>query len=101
MRATSIGHAGILIESDRGSVLCDPWFVPAFLGSWFPFPRNDRLSDDLLARIEGADHPYLSPPPGHPWDEPWLRRHLRRDIPVLLPGYPTRELERKMRGLGF
>ena len=43
MRATSIGHAGILIETAAGSILCDPWFVPAFFGSWFPFPRNDQL----------------------------------------------------------
>ena len=30
MRATSIGHAGMLIETDAGSIVCDPWFVPAF-----------------------------------------------------------------------
>jgi UDP-MurNAc hydroxylase len=101
MRATSIGHAGILVESDHGSILCDPWFVPAFLGAWFPFPRNDQLDDDLLARIESADHLYVSHLHGDHWDEPWLRDHLPRDIHVLLPGYPTRELERKMRGLGF
>src|SRR5215213_7854673 len=101
MRATSLGHAGILIESERGSIVCDPWFVPAFLGSWFPFPRNDRLADDLLARIEGADFLYVSHLHGDHWDEPWLRAHLRRDVGVLLPGYPTRELERRMRELGF
>ena len=43
MRATSLGHAGILIETEHGSIVCDPWFVPAFFGSWFVFPRNDRL----------------------------------------------------------
>ncbi len=101
MRATSLGHAGILIESDRGSIVCDPWFVPAFFGSWFPFPRNDRLDDDLLARIEGADFLYVSHLHGDHWDEPWLRSHLPRDIGVLLPGYPTRELDRRMRELGF
>jgi UDP-MurNAc hydroxylase len=101
MRATSLGHAGILVESACGSVVCDPWFVPAFLGSWFPFPRNDRLADDLLARIEGADYLYVSHLHGDHLDEPWLRDHLRRDIGVLVPGYPTRELERRLRGLGF
>ena len=98
MRATSLGHAGILIESEHGSILCDPWFVPAFFGSWFPFPRNDQLHDDLLARIERADYLYVSHLHGDHWDEPWLREHLPRDIGVLLPGYPTRELDRKMRG---
>ncbi len=101
MRATSLGHAGILIESEHGSILCDPWFVPAFFGSWFPFPRNDQLPADLLARIEGADFLYVSHLHGDHWDEPWLREHLPRDIGVLLPGYPTRELDRKMRALGF
>ena len=75
--------------------------MPAFLGAWFPFPRNDQLDDDLLARIEAADHLYVSHLHGDHWDEPWLRDHLPRDINVLLPGYPTRELDRKMRALGF
>jgi UDP-MurNAc hydroxylase len=101
MRATSIGHAGILIETDAGSVLCDPWFVPAFFGSWFVFPRNDRLSADLLDRIERADFLYLSHLHGDHHDDPWLRRHLRRDIPILLPGFPTGEQQRTLQALGF
>lgn len=101
MRATSLGHAGILIESQHGSIVCDPWFVPAFFGSWFPFPRNDRLDDDLVARIEAADHLFVSHLHGDHWDAPWLREHLRRDITVLLPGFPTKELDRRMRELGF
>jgi UDP-MurNAc hydroxylase len=101
MRATSLGHAGILIETRHGSILCDPWFEPAFLGSWFVFPRNDRLAPDLLARIERADYLYVSHLHGDHLDAPWLRAHLRRDVPVLLPGYPTREMEQRMRSLGF
>ena len=92
MRATSLGHAGILIESEHGSIVCDPWFIPAFFAAWFPFPRNDRLDDDLLARIEAADYLYVSHLHADHLDEPWLRQHLRRDITVLVPGFPTREL---------
>jgi UDP-MurNAc hydroxylase len=101
MRATSIGHAGILVETDVGSILCDPWFVPAFFGSWFVFPRNDQLSDDLRARIESADFLYISHLHGDHHDDPWLREHLRRDIPILLPGFPTREQQRTLQALGF
>ncbi len=101
MRATSIGHAGILIETDAGSILCDPWFVPAFFGSWFVFPRNDRLDDELFERIENADYLYVSHLHGDHHDEPWLREHLRRDIPILLPGYPTKEQQRTLARLGF
>lgn len=101
MRATSIGHAGILVETDAGSILCDPWFLPAFLGSWFVFPRNDQLDADLLERIENADYLYISHLHADHHDEPWLRRHLRREIPILLPGYPTREQQRTLERLGF
>ena len=101
MRATSIGHAGMLIETDAGSVLCDPWFEPAFFGGWFPFPRNDQLSDDLRERIEHADFLYISHLHGDHHDEAWLTQHLRRDIPILLPGFPTREQRRTLAQLGF
>ncbi|HYN35253.1 MAG TPA: Rieske 2Fe-2S domain-containing protein [Ilumatobacteraceae bacterium] len=101
MRATSIGHAGMLVETDAGSILCDPWFVPAFFGSWFVFPRNDQLSNDLCERIEHADFLYISHLHGDHLDEPWLREHLRRDIPILLPGFPTREQQRTLQTLGF
>jgi UDP-MurNAc hydroxylase len=101
MRATSLGHAGILIETRYGSILCDPWFEPAFLGSWFVFPRNDRLAPDLLARIERADYLYVSHLHGDHFDASWLGAHLPRDITVLLPGYPTDEMEQRLRSLGF
>lgn len=101
MKVTSIGHAGMLIETSAGSILCDPWFEPAFFGSWFPFPRNDQLSPELLERIETADYLYVSHLHGDHHDEAWLKSHLRRDIPILLPGYPTREQRRTLQELGF
>ena len=71
MRATSLGQAGILIETAHGSIVCDPWFVPAFFGSWFVFPRNDQLGDELHERDPRRRLPVrLSP----------ARRPLRRDV---------------------
>lgn len=101
MRATSIGHAGILIETDAGTIVCDPWFLPAFFGSWFVFPRNDQLGPELMAKIENPDFLYISHIHADHLDEPWLIDHVNRDTTVLLPGYPTRELERRLRNLGF
>jgi UDP-MurNAc hydroxylase len=102
MRATSIGHAGILIETRQGvTIACDPWFVPAFFGSWFVFPRNDRLPGELQAKIEQPDFLYISHLHGDHWDEPFLREHIDRGTTVLLPGFPTHEMERKYRQLGF
>ncbi|MDQ3542303.1 MAG: MBL fold metallo-hydrolase, partial [Actinomycetota bacterium] len=101
MRATSLGQAGILIETEQASIVCDPWFLPAFFGSWFVFPRNDQLGDDLMDRIEHADYLYVSHLHGDHFDEPWLADHIRRDIQVLVPGYPSRELDQRLRALGF
>lgn len=101
MRATSLGHAGILIETQDGSILCDPWFEPAFFGSWFVFPRNDRLSAELTNKIENPDYLYISHIHGDHLDETWLPHHVSRETTVLLPGYPTRELERRLRDMGF
>ncbi len=101
MKATSIGHAGILIDTAGGSIVCDPWFMPAFFGSWFVFPRNDQLSPELMHRIENPDYLYVSHLHGDHLDELWLPHHINRDTTVLVPGYPTHELERRLRGMGF
>jgi UDP-MurNAc hydroxylase len=101
MRATSLGHAGILIETDQGSIVCDPWFVPAFLGSWFVFPRNDQLSADLMDRVCNPSYLYISHQHGDHLDEAFLRQRMNKDVTVLLPGFPTRELERQLSRLGF
>ena len=43
MRVTGLGMPGCSWRPRSGSILCDPWFNPAFFGSWFPFPDNDGL----------------------------------------------------------
>ena len=101
MRATSLGHAGILIEAGSSKILCDPWFVPAFFGSWFVFPRNDQLEAELLAKIESPTHLYISHIHGDHFDEAFLASHVNRDAIVLLPDFPSHELERRLSGLGF
>src|SRR4029079_6616028 len=101
LRATSVGHAGLLIDTVDGSILCDPWFAPAFFGSWFVFPRNDQLNDELMQRIEHPTYLYISHLHADHLDETWLADHVDRQATVLVPGYPTKELERRIRDLGF
>ena len=94
MRATSIGHAGILIDTVDGSIACDPWFLPQFFGSWFVFPRNDQLPADLMHRICNPTYLYVSHIHADHLDEDWLLANMNKDTTVLVPGFPTRELER-------
>jgi UDP-MurNAc hydroxylase len=101
MRATSIGHAGILVQTRQATSVCDPWFLPAFLGSWFVFPRNDELSPELMAAIESPDYLYISHQHADHLDETWLATHVDKTTKVLLPDFATRELERRLSKLGF
>jgi len=101
MRATSLGHAGILIRCAQASIVCDPWFVPAFLGSWFPFPRNDQLAPDVMAQVCAPDYLYVSHLHGDHFDEPFLRERMSKSATVLLPEFPTSELRRRLTRLGF
>jgi UDP-MurNAc hydroxylase len=98
MRITGVGHAGLYIETAAGSVLCDPWVTPAFFGSWFPFPDNSDLDWEVLGQ---ADYLYVSHLHRDHFDPELLRRYVRKDTAVLLPDYPTDELERELAGLGF
>ena len=88
MRATSIGHAGILVDTVDGSIACDPWFLPQFHGSWFVFPRNDQLSDELMQRICNPTYLYISHIHAEHLDEEFLRERMNKDTTVLIPGYP-------------
>jgi UDP-MurNAc hydroxylase len=98
MRVTGLGHAGLFIETAAGSVLCDPWRTPAFFGSWFPFPDNSNLAWDMVGK---ADYLYISHLHRDHFDPELLRQHVRKDTTVLLPDYPTDELERALAALGF
>ena len=101
MRATSLGHAGILVRCRQATIVCDPWFVPAFLGSWFPFPRNDQLDEEIMSLVRKPDYLYVSHLHGDHFDEPFLREHVDKSTRILLPDFPTDELRRRLTRLGF
>ncbi len=98
MKITFLGHAGFYVETKFGSVLCDPWFNPAYFASWFPFPRNDHLDKTLISKPK---YLYLSHLHFDHYDPEFLRDHVWKDAIVLLPDYPLPLLERAYRELGF
>jgi len=101
LQATSLGHAGILIRCRQATLVCDPWFVPAFLGAWFPFPRNDQLDAETMATVCAPDYLYVSHLHGDHCDEPFLRERMDKSTRVILPDFPTDELRRRLTRLGF
>jgi UDP-MurNAc hydroxylase len=95
---TFLGQAGLFIETNHGSILCDPWFNPAYFASWFPFPSNEGVD---IAKIERPTYLYLSHQHHDHFDPQFLREHVSKDATVLLPDYPINLLERALRDVGF
>ena len=98
MRITFLGHVGMYVETVHGSVLCDPWFTPAYFGSWFPFPRNDHLD---VGSFCNPDYLYISHLHRDHFDPDWLAAHLDRGATVLLPDFAVPYQRRALHELGF
>ncbi|WP_326560372.1 Rieske 2Fe-2S domain-containing protein [Micromonospora sp. NBC_01796] len=98
MRVTGTGHASMRIDTGAGSILCDPWVNPAYFASWFPFPDNSQLDWETLGQV---DYLYVSHLHRDHFDAAHLKRFISKKATVLLPAYPTSELEDELRDLGF
>jgi UDP-MurNAc hydroxylase len=98
MRVTGLGHASMLIETDFGSILADPWVNPAYFGSWFPFPDNSQLDWDTIGQV---DYLFVSHLHRDHFDPEHLAKHVSKDAAVLLPAFPTSELRDRLQELGF
>jgi UDP-MurNAc hydroxylase len=102
VRMTSIGHAGILVETADGrTITCDPWFWPQYLGAWFVFPRNDRLPTELMGRITAPDYLYVSHLHADHLDARFLAESFDHSTPVLVPDFPNRDFVDAVRRAGF
>jgi UDP-MurNAc hydroxylase len=102
MRITSIGHAGMLVETSAGRILCDPWFSPAYFGSWVPFPDNSAFGAEAdPAELRSAEYLYVSHLHHDHFDPQWLRANMSKDTTVLLPDFPVPDLRNELTALGF
>jgi len=98
VRVTSVGHAGLFVETRHGSVLCDPWFNAAYFESWFPFPSNREIDPEWIG---SPTYLYVSHLHHDHFDPGFLRTHVSKETTVLLPDYPLPLMERALRDLGF
>ena len=98
MRILITGHAGLFVEANGRTLLCDPWFNAAYFGSWFPFPDNAGLD---LGRISSPDYLYVSHLHKDHFDARFLAEHVDKSTTVLLPDFPLDGLRGALEGLGF
>ncbi len=102
MRITGLGHASVLLETAHGSILTDPWVNPAYFGSWFPFPDNSHGQPGIdWERFGSADYLFVSHLHRDHFDAEQLKKYVSKKATVLLPEYPTTELEDVLRDCGF
>ncbi len=98
MDITFLGQAGLFVETRYGTILCDPWFNPAFFASWFPFPDNGGVD---LEKMKQPTYLYISHLHYDHFDPDFLREHVWKEATVLLPDYPLGILEHSLRDVGF
>jgi UDP-MurNAc hydroxylase len=98
VRITFLGHAGLFVETEHGSILCDPWFNPAFFASWIPFPDNSALDVSVFSK---PDYLYVSHSHDDHLDRRFLADHVDKDAVVILPDYPTDDHRRTLEEIGF
>jgi len=81
MRVTSLGHAGLNVETSGARLLCDTWLSPegAFQASWFQFPDNAHLMSNELR----APTAVLLTQGERDRVDPWLVARLPGDVPVV------------------
>ncbi|GJF32852.1 putative Rieske 2Fe-2S iron-sulfur protein [Kitasatospora sp. NE20-6] len=93
-----LGHAGFAVGHAGLRLLIDPWFHPAFLDAWFPYPDNADLLPEVVAGR--WDYLYVSHTHEDHFDERLLNR-LSRDTTVLVPRFRSGALARRLTALGF
>jgi UDP-MurNAc hydroxylase len=86
------------IDTPAGSILTDPWVNPAYFASWFPFPDNSELDWESLGKV---DYLYVSHLHRDHFDHEHLKRFIDKKATVLLPAFPTSEMEDELREVGF
>ncbi len=94
VRITTLGHAGLKIESASITLLVDPWVSPfgAFQSSWFQYPQNQHVIDPelfaptaIVVSHEHIDHL-----------DPWFLGQVSESVPVIVPRYPSPVVRRKI-----
>lgn len=97
MDITHLGHAGFIVGHEGFRLGIDPWFYPAFLQSWFPWPDNRQF----LGAALDVSCLYISHAHEDHLDRRFLSQLPDKAVPVIIPGFRSRYLEREVRALGL
>ena len=87
-----LGHAGFLYETNNEIILMDPWMSKegAFDSSWYQFPSNHDLGDDIRDIITDTNkeiYIYISHEHKDHFDVPYLRTLELSKINFITPKF--------------
>jgi len=97
MKLKILSHACLLVTTESGSVIIDPWLVGScYWRSWWNFPEPEYSAED----VTDVDAIVISHIHWDHWHGPTLRRFFRGK-PVFVPDEPGLRSERDLHALGF
>ena len=98
MRFVILSHAGLAVEHNGVSLVCDPWLIGScYWRSWWNFPEPDPE----LVRALAPQFIYLSHLHWDHFHGPSLKKFFRPDTTVIVPKVPTRRMLEDLHWLGF
>lgn len=96
MKFTILSHAGVMIEHQGVSVLCDPWLIGScYWRSWWNFPEPSRSLIDSLK----PDYIYISHIHWDHFQGPSIRL-FPNTTPILTPKFPSSRIADDLRDMG-
>ena len=100
---TFLGHAGFMYETENEILLMDPWMstTGAFDSSWYQFPSNHLLGDDVRKLIETTDkkvYIYISHEHQDHFDLDFLSK-IPKYTKIIIPSYKDKTFRNEIKDL--
>lgn len=96
------GHNCFSIESEDSVLLIDPWLSNsgAFFGSWFQYPKNHHLADNLIAYLKAKKNNFVFISHEHQdhFDIKFLER-LPVNTQFLIPRYQDKDFRKSIENI--
>tara|TARA_B110001450_G_C17661144_1_gene497283 strand:+ start:2008 stop:3609 length:1602 start_codon:yes stop_codon:yes gene_type:complete len=94
------GHNCFSVETEKSVLIIDPWFSQkgAFFGSWFQYPKNHHLRNNLLDIIEKKESSFIFVTHEHEdhFDIDFLRK-LPLKTSFIIPSYEDKNFKNELK----
>lgn len=101
-----LGHAGFIVRLHHKLIIMDPWMNDegAFDSSWFQFPNNHSLTENLTEEINNHNkediYVYISHGHKDHFDKVFLSS-IDKEIKIIIPNYSSKHFKEEVVNLGF